>query len=214
MRAIKLLFAGFFTAFVLSAGPVTLFSDFGPGGTWSPGPGWTFGCGAVCWGNAGLTLAFGFTPNVTANLAEVDTVVQSMFSVPETLLLSVAADSSGNPGAVLEQFSLPLTLTPAVLTAVSAVHPLLESGEQYWIVYQLPDPVNDAAAVSINDIGYSGPYASHFGNDPWSVYIDTAGVFSVTGDQPVPEPGSASLVIAGIFLAGFQLSRRVGKLFR
>jgi len=54
MRAIKLVLAELFTALVLSAGPVTLFSDFGPGGTWSPGPGWTFGCGAVCWSNAGL----------------------------------------------------------------------------------------------------------------------------------------------------------------
>ena len=52
MRAIKLLLAGLFTALVLSAGPVTLFSDFGPVGTWSPGPGWTFGCGDFDWRHA------------------------------------------------------------------------------------------------------------------------------------------------------------------
>ncbi len=197
-------------ASVMCAGPVVLYSNFGPGDSYFEGPGVTFGCGAMCWGNDGLTLAWAFTPGVTATFTELETVATSMFA-PTSLIASIWTDSGGVPGAMIESLSTPLDPTFTHFDFLSVLHPTLTAGTTYWFVAAVPDPVNDAAQLALNSIGATGPQAYMWGAGPWADGgSNLQAVFRVTGDveSSVPEPSSLALIVAAMLGGLMGLRRR------
>lgn len=133
-----------------------VFTNFGPGFSYDT----TFGLpvtGANC--NSGLepsnSIAEQFQPLVSSNLKDVvlPLGLQS-FGGSQQVLVSLAADNSGLPGAILEG---PLTvklnsLNPELFTVNSRIYPFLDSSKFYWLILE-PADANTCAFWYNNSIG-------------------------------------------------------------
>jgi hypothetical protein len=197
---------------VASAAPVFVFDSFGPGDTYNGPPGITAGCGALCWQDEGHTTAWSFVAPETVRLHGVQTAAWQIFGEAVTLVVSIARNDLGLPGAVLESFSSPVS-TPASLGFTSVDHPILQAGQIYWFIAATQDPVNDAAQIGISPIVVSGFESYRIGNGPWigpfASGIPPSGysVFRVTGEV-VREPYTSSLVAFGVCLFMWLRRRR------
>lgn len=192
---------------ILKAGPITLFSDFGPGNAFNCCVGDPLGGGAAN-GNGGFTLAAPFTPSTTAYLSQIDVAVSvDVTGNKSPDLNAFLLSSSGNmPGAVLESFSLTgvATVQPSIISFTSRVHPLLLSGTQYYVALAPADLINSKDGFLFNTTGAvaspskflsigSGPFAGNAGS------IQPA--FRVTGDTnppAIPEPSTWLMSVSGL----------------
>jgi hypothetical protein len=114
---------------------VVLATNLGPGGTYGNGS-------YLIQGNPepGENVATGwatpFTPTESATLQDVVLPLMSIVSVP-SLVVAIAADSSGSPGAVLTTFTqngFISSTTPGLVTFTCNTCVQMTAGTQYWIV--------------------------------------------------------------------------------
>jgi uncharacterized protein (TIGR03437 family) len=138
-----------------------LFSTLGPGESFPPGPGFTVGGGEL-WkmtGNNGSIGAAAFTPSITAPFHHADFSLQYMYEPtlnmtgPPDITFTLTSDDGGVPGTTIE--TIPVTnvsdgsMAAAIVTATSLLHPVLQSGMQYWFVVAPPNLLQTAYAWAL-----------------------------------------------------------------
>ena len=177
-----------------------------------------FAPGYVSSGDYHVDVAEAFTPLFTATLADIQL---SYGSEVGGLSVTLRADNSGAPGAVIETFggTFPTFNNAPVTTLLSILHPQLTAGQQYWIVLD-PTPTlsgwglwaaapnRGVFADEITAVGPSGgAYLPQVGI--WED-IDSNAIIGTLQVDSTPEPSTVSLFVAGFVLVG--LTR--GRLFR
>jgi hypothetical protein len=187
---------------IATAAPVVVFDSFGPGDSINGPAGITVGCGARCWGDAGHTSAWSFVPAQTVRLSNIQISAWQIFDTPAFIVVGIAGDDLGLPGATLESFSTPLNFGPmAVITFLSVSHPELQAGQRYWLEAGTQDLVNEAADLGTSPTSLSGTEASRIGTGPWSgpyasgMPPSNYAAFRINGETAVPEPYPASLLV-------------------
>ena len=141
----------FWKAVLLGAAAVTsclagtIYSDLGPGGAYIV--------------NRDYETNFDFmaTPFVTTGGGSLAEIVIPLFSLNNPVSLSLYSDSGGQPGSVLENWSVTVPGFPGLLTTIpSALNPFLSPGTEYWIVISLTTAQKDHLAWYQNSQGLAG----------------------------------------------------------
>jgi hypothetical protein len=125
--------SGLTTAVPKAESPGPVFSYFGPGNSYLPGPGWA--AGTCAHGEAFVPARTG-TLSVLEIAIEPDDARAGSVSHAGDATVSVAVDKNGFPGAVLEQFRVTAgaatqSKSPVVLKSIT--RPLLQAGGRYWL---------------------------------------------------------------------------------
>jgi hypothetical protein len=213
------LMAAVFTAAARSS---VIIDTFGPGDAFHPPPGETIGGGILLGDpapNQGVTQAFEFIPATPTSLGSVQLALQYIFvpgsaTGPADLDVSIALNNAGAPGGTLETIHLTNVLdgvpfAPGVVSANSALNPLLQAGTPYWFVVAPPDLLNTAFDWLISArTDLLIPAAERLGMSNWTTFNTAQPLaFRVTGTTEVPEPRSAVLILS--VLLGLFIGRRV-----
>ena len=185
-----------------------VFSNFGPGMTFSQNQGFNVS-GSNLFG--GVIPAHAFTPSETFSFTRAQ-LAMTLIDGPNHFQVLLMTSSGGLPGIIIET----ITLTDAVpifpsgiVVANSALHPVLTSGTQYWLVAFAPDPNTFGIwNLSLND--FSTPQARGFTSPtgPWVVANNVPrSAFQING-EPVPEPSTMLLLGAGLAMLGTAVRKR------
>jgi uncharacterized protein (TIGR03437 family) len=130
-----------------------MFTTFGPAETFNASlPGGSVGAGVLGGfpvADGGITLAYAFTPSVSAQLSRVDLGMEYVYSAenspgPANLAVAIAADRAGVPGTAIETIQITGVLgsiasAPGIVSANSVLRPFLQAGARYWLVFAPPD---------------------------------------------------------------------------
>src|SRR6266699_2752063 len=112
----------------------TVYSNFGPGTSFSHSNVWAIGTGSSPSLNLGIAMAF--TPGQNDTLSAIH-IALGLEQGPNSVTVALTADSGGVPGGILESWTftnLPAAFTNTVpLTAISSINPPLNAGTQYWV---------------------------------------------------------------------------------
>jgi hypothetical protein len=158
--------------------------------------------------------AFGVRRHAIAFTANTDALFDSarlalgLHGGTNAMDLRLYTDASGRPGTVLETIHASGQMphfgdfwSGHLVTFDSALRPLLQAGETYWV---LPFASGDTnAGWNWNTQGASGPLAQSLEVEPtsWSVFTYPQGAFEVNG-TPSPAPEPSGLALAGVGAAG------------
>jgi uncharacterized protein (TIGR03437 family) len=183
--------------------PVTLFNNFGAGGSFGPETnaycvgGNNPGCGALPY-----QPGFAFTPATTAYLS---TIQMALYNAAQggaegSATVFLVVDNHGLPGStVLEQWSITPT-ADQVYTLTSVNHALLTAGAQYWLV--AANSLGRAGVVGWNrgSAAQTGPYADMLSGS-WLLQSGAAtqGAFEIQADTNAPGPSITTGGIVPIF---------------
>jgi hypothetical protein len=191
---------------ILKADPI--YSNYGAGMTFTAGTGLTPGYSAV---------ASSFTANANYSVDQLE--VAAYRASPDTrdsVEFDIYNDLGGVPGTSLESFALTnigyygtdsyaaSTPLPGNLIANSVAHPILTSGQEYWIVMSGVSPGD--VIWNADGTGIEGA-ATYLAPDPnsdipaqWSKLPNyTQGAFAISGTLlPAPEPGTLLMTGAGV----------------
>lgn len=193
------------------AGPVTIFSDYGPGMTFSGTNGWcvsgpsTPNCGpeVVRW------IAAPFTPSGNFTLGQID-LPFNFVSGTNGGVVELVSSVGGLPSTtVLETWtltSLPPSFAPSIITLNSSGGVTLLNGVQYWIV-AMPSATDTLDFWFNNTLGENGTLASINSGASWISNV-TLTAFDVLGTPTAtPEPSSLLLLGTGLLGLGFAVRR-------
>src|SRR5438105_1637430 len=174
--------------FAATAWTQVVFDNFGPGGTFNTGFGWT---------ESGPTSGIGsdsqgerFIPALSGNLSSI-TIAMSHNEGLNDLHLFLSNGSGGIPGIVLESWtinnlpSFGSSYVPLVIN--SATHPLLSSGTVYYLYSK--EPGNEWNDWNKNSNSEQGLHINSANGGPYNTSTIEQGAFRVTV-EPVPEPGA------------------------
>ena len=142
-----------------------LFTTLGPGESFPGIPSLSIGAGEF-WnlsGNNGAILAAAFTPSVTVPFSHADFALSYNYVAykdltgPPDLDVTLAEDAGGAPGDTIETIHITNAFGgstySAILTASSALHPVLQQGVQYWLVLAPPDLLHTAFTWMLGPVG-------------------------------------------------------------
>ena len=183
----------------LSAAPGTIFSNFGPGGTFGSSL-QRYDCDMTC----GFMSA-PFTASASGQLTSIQLPIDSNNS-PITIALYTS--SGGAPGTLLESWTTAVPATETLVTVTSVLNPTLSAGSQYWIVFTVPATTGEDIQWFQNLIGQTGGLffgtsltaQTHvFAANPLPA-IQVLG--NLSGPPPVPLPPTLLLTLGGLALAG------------
>jgi hypothetical protein len=186
-----------------------VYDSFGPGGVVTDPPNWAANAIGSRFTFGGQVLGAGFVPSGDFFFDSLEIPLGDLIGL-NSIEISLAEDfvqqPSGDylPGAILETFTIadPLLVTgtgvaPTIVSAISGVHPLLQSGLRYWVIVEMTDPTA-SVLWNISSHGARGPWAysdERFLPEFAVVSPDLfAQVMRVHGTAAVPEPGSALLL--------------------
>ena len=185
-----------------------VFSNFGPGMTFNQTQGLAI-TGSNLFG--GVIFAHAFTPSQTVTFSSAQLPMNLVIG-PNHFQVLLMTSSGGLPGTIIETITLTDAVPmfpPQIVVANSALHPVLTSGTQYWLVAFAPDPNTFGIwNLSLND--FSTPQARGFTSPtgPWVVANNVPrSAFQING-EPVPEPGTMLLLGTGLAMLGTAIRKR------
>jgi hypothetical protein len=194
-----------------AATPVTIFSDFGPGQSYTSGIGWTVS-GLMSAGGYFQSVAMPISPSADYALSQIDIALSSATGT-NSASVTLNEDSAGKPGTILLNWhlaSLPAFGTCCIVTMLTPSSlTFLMAGAQYWLVAS-PGTLDAGLAWNLNNVGATGLVELNNGNGFFIPPDLTLGAFDVLGEAmggpvtPVPEPGTVLLSVAILAL----MSRR------
>ena len=164
-------------------GSVVIFSNLGPGGSYSCCVGWTVSESASVVGFQ--RVATPFTPTSGAQVTRIDVALGHLTGT-NNATVQLAADNGGLPGAILRTwlvFGQPALGTCCTLTTVNTGTLVpVGAGRQYWVIVTAgPNVANDTwDAWNWNSVGDSGTFAFDTGSG-WALAGATRGAFDVIG---------------------------------
>lgn len=134
-----------------------------------------------------------------------------------TFVLRMWADDSGQPGTLIEQVSVAGNAVGAlgVYTAPSALHPLLEADQRYWVslatpITQTGDPNTNSASWRWSNSAFGHQISVAFdaaGTPPWT--LDSRDFQApMLAISSVPEPQAWTLLLGGLLLGRCAARRR------
>jgi hypothetical protein len=188
-----------------------MLSTFGPGE-----PDMTVGRTIGGPGSTQIEVAIGFMAGFDG---EVDWIKLAAFHTagPNNYIVSLAADSTGAPGAALETFSnLTFPDTGAILTLNSSLRPLLFLGSSYWVVMSAANLEASWGAWSLNDQGALGlSTRSSMTGFLWSAEpsftspaVEVNATSQAGAEADAPEPATFGLMFAGLTVLLISIAAR------
>jgi hypothetical protein len=127
---------------------------------------------------------------------------------PNHFQVLLMTSSGGLPGNIIEIITVTAPTSAGIVTANSALHPVLTSGTQYWLAVFAPEP--DTFGIwnlALND--FSTPHAVAFNSPtgPWVLNNVNRSAFQING-EPVPEPSTMLLLGTGLASLGTAVRKR------
>jgi len=182
-----------------------VFSNFGPGMTFNQlqGIGVT-GSGDVF---GGFIPAYAFTPTETFTFSSAQ-LPMNLVTGPNHFQVLLMTSSGGLPGNIIETITVSAPTSAGIVTANSALHPVLTSRTQYWLAVFAPEPNTFGIwNFSLND--FSTPQALAFNSPtgPWVLNNVNRSAFQING-EPVPEPSTMLLLGTGLAALGTAVRKR------
>jgi hypothetical protein len=197
-----------------NADPISVFSNFGPGGAFSTSHGYTVD--GANYGN--FAEAAPFVPGRAADLADAVLALGNTLGSNSPITLDLESSSSGLPsGTILatltQQGTIPPLHSPGLVSFdYSGPSVELTPGTSYWLVAVQSD-ANSVDAWLVNTTGHIGAVtynSSGSATGPWSTEPgQPIAAFEVDGTPtPVPEPPTLTLLAFGLLAVGVPLLSR------
>lgn len=183
------------------AGIITLFSDFGPNGSFNTAVGDIFGDE----GATNFAVADQFKPGVSGNLTSLTLALGRVSGSATTVNVRLDADNAGKPGATLISFTANVSAPfgTNTVTLDTTTGPLLQAGTPYWLVLSA---TGAEFGFNLNNINAVGLHGLSLNGGAFAVQNTVLDAFSVSGnatpDTAVPEPASLALFAIGSLGAG------------
>lgn len=180
-----------------------VFSNFGPGMTFNQ----TQGLSVTASNLFGDIPAHAFTPSQTVTFSSAQ-LAMLLVAEPNHFQVLLMTSSGGLPGNIIETITVTMPTSAGIVTATSALHPVLTSGTQYWLAVFAPEPNTFGIwNLALNDfltpqaLGFTSP------TGPWVVSNLNRSAFQING-EPVPEPSTMLLLGTGLATLGTAVRKR------
>lgn len=198
----------------MPAGAAVIFSNFGPDDSYNNSFGDTVGSPATALPEPPLPATESASAFMPATNYALDSIELGMvyFSGVNALNISLASDSLGEPGTILETIhfpgSVPGPLAPqSPIFAASVDRPLLTMGNQYWVIASATSATH--MAWQLNTTGDVGPIGARVEGGDWTTFSDLRGGMRISGTAvaAIPEPSTYALMLAGLGVVVFAAKR-------
>jgi Putative binding domain, N-terminal len=171
-------------------GVTRLFGNFGPGATYQRDTGTAWASGDV--GHSSNAVSF---TNSTTTAYRLDRLhlAANWFSGSNALSVDLWEGADLNAATLLESFAFGAATaqTPAIFSAVSTRHPLIQPGGTYSVTLSVPGAPDTIWGWQWNNRGQTG-YSARFGTNPWFLEPGATPAMEVLG-APTTAPCTYSL---------------------